>query len=177
MRQSHKMLKHAQTIRRQEPRNCLGQFVHFIGLADNYKDTRITSMDHVLLHLLFALKNPFPYQEYLLCTSLFKQSKIPNFTYFKLKHWEFSLRIFFNSLKSIVPPHLFLTSPDFWNCEYPILLSLPSLVNLCKNHLFQLLNGWSGFAMFKGTVISRINQKRDCSALIVYSLFQIYFKK
>ena len=33
MRQPHKMVKHTQTIRRQQPANCLSVFVHFVGLA------------------------------------------------------------------------------------------------------------------------------------------------
>ena len=32
MRQPHKMVKHTQTIRRQEPTNCLSVFDHFVGL-------------------------------------------------------------------------------------------------------------------------------------------------
>ena len=31
--QSHKMVKHTQTIRRQKPTNCLSVFDHFVGLA------------------------------------------------------------------------------------------------------------------------------------------------
>ena len=31
--QSHKMVKHTQTIRRQEPTKCLSAFDHFVGLA------------------------------------------------------------------------------------------------------------------------------------------------
>ena len=32
-RQSHKMVKHTQTIHRQQPTNCLSVFDHFVGLA------------------------------------------------------------------------------------------------------------------------------------------------
>ena len=31
-RQPHKMVKHTQTIRRQQPTNCLSVFGHFVGL-------------------------------------------------------------------------------------------------------------------------------------------------
>ena len=34
-RQSQKMVKHTQTIRRQQPTNCLSVFDHFVGLALN----------------------------------------------------------------------------------------------------------------------------------------------
>ena len=33
MRQLHKMVKHTQTIHRQQPMNCLRVFDHFVGLA------------------------------------------------------------------------------------------------------------------------------------------------
>ena len=33
MRQIHKIVKHTQTIRRQQPTNCLSMFDHFGGLA------------------------------------------------------------------------------------------------------------------------------------------------
>ena len=33
MRQPPKMVKHTQTIRRQQPVNCLSVFDHFVGLA------------------------------------------------------------------------------------------------------------------------------------------------
>ena len=33
MRQSHKMVKYTQTIRQQQPTNCLSIFEHFVGLA------------------------------------------------------------------------------------------------------------------------------------------------
>ena len=32
-RQPHKMIKHTQTIRRQQPTNCLSVFDHFVGLS------------------------------------------------------------------------------------------------------------------------------------------------
>ena len=32
-RQTHKMVKHTQTIRRQQPANCLSVSDHFVGLA------------------------------------------------------------------------------------------------------------------------------------------------
>ena len=32
-RQSHKMVKHTQTIRRQQPTNCLSVYDHFVKLA------------------------------------------------------------------------------------------------------------------------------------------------
>ena len=32
-RQSHKILKHTQTIRRQQPKKCLSMFDHFVELA------------------------------------------------------------------------------------------------------------------------------------------------
>ena len=32
---SHKMVKHTQTIRQQQPTNCLSMFDHFVGLAFN----------------------------------------------------------------------------------------------------------------------------------------------
>ena len=31
--QSHRMVKHTQTIRRQQPTNCLSDFDHFVNLA------------------------------------------------------------------------------------------------------------------------------------------------
>ena len=33
MRQPHRMVNHTQTIRQQQPTNCLGVFDHFVGLA------------------------------------------------------------------------------------------------------------------------------------------------
>ena len=33
MRQTHKIVKHTQTIRRQQPTNCLSMFDHFVELA------------------------------------------------------------------------------------------------------------------------------------------------
>ena len=44
--QSHKMVKHAQTIRRQKPTNCLSVFDHFVELAlkvlkNNAKNTLV----------------------------------------------------------------------------------------------------------------------------------------
>ena len=47
--QSHKMVKHAQTIRRQKPTNCLSVFDHFVELAlkvlkNNAKTPLLTSI-------------------------------------------------------------------------------------------------------------------------------------
>ena len=33
MHKSHKMVKHTQSIRRQQPKNCLSVSDHFVGLA------------------------------------------------------------------------------------------------------------------------------------------------
>ena len=47
-RQPHKMVKHTQIIRRQEPTNCLSVFDHFVGFV-------LKGLRHLLSDVLFHL--------------------------------------------------------------------------------------------------------------------------
>ena len=49
MRQSHKMVKHSQTIRRQKLTNCLNVLDHFVGLVLNGLKLVIKVLYEVLL--------------------------------------------------------------------------------------------------------------------------------
>ena len=55
MRQPHKMVKHTQTIRRQQPANCLSVFVHFVGLALKGLSRRVNNP--MKSRFLFTLQN------------------------------------------------------------------------------------------------------------------------
>ena len=45
---STEMAKHTQTIRRQQPMNCLGVFDHFVGLAINGLTSSVKKLNLVL---------------------------------------------------------------------------------------------------------------------------------
>ena len=48
------MVKHTQTIRQQQPTNCLNVFGHFVGLAINAKNTLLNFFCSQLLYDKFS---------------------------------------------------------------------------------------------------------------------------
>ena len=51
-RHSHRMVKYTQTIRRQQPTNCLSEFDHFVGMALKRLKRMIKTMSNILAKVL-----------------------------------------------------------------------------------------------------------------------------
>ena len=52
MRQPHKMVKHPQAIRRQQPTNCLSVSDHFVGLAFKWLTATLITNSLMEIHLI-----------------------------------------------------------------------------------------------------------------------------